>query len=617
MMNLWSVLALLPLVAGIFEDQAGQLDWRRENIGKLEHVIYQGSKRSMFVASASNVIASTNVRSGKIEWRHVLQESIDKIIHHQKLFVVVSNKGRNVRVFNPNDGALLWESIVRADGNHEGDAVAADENGLAVIRGNSVHMLSYNTGEKLWSWSAKSGVTLKQLQWDKGRVLAIGESSNGKSSSLFVGALDANGQVVGDAKESKETSGSIWDKSVVVTAPLDDASEGNALAYSTVVISLLEDGKTLSLWDLHKDKKAEVATSSIAESVSSISSVAPSTDGCGVPAVVLKTKSGAHVVTYVDVKGASPTAKKVKEFSEGNRVFGAVASPASWPAENQQQLITTAAIGKDGAVLEIFNAVNGEETAKGGTTKIPAVTTDSHGDAVSLFPQLFSKRDGSVGTRVLLTAQDHAAIMLQPGREDKENKKDKSAVLWLREEALASVTESAFVDYEAASEQDTSATEIPSLDARLQLQVVQLIDTATSVTGLIEAISAKAQGISTSGGDGDSAKTQDFGLDKLILLMTAPGKLFALHTSSGRVVWSRLFQGYTKMMITRSKPSLGHKYPEVLLPAAELSSDGTRQMLWVNGATGAEIETGSVPAGFNQHMSLASDQNFNSEDGGR
>ena len=39
-----------------------------------------------------------------------------------------------------------------------------------------------------------------------------------------------------------------------------------------------------------------------------------------------------------------------------------------------------------------------------------------------MLPQLFSKRDGSIGTRVLLTAQDHAAVMVQPGREDKDNK---------------------------------------------------------------------------------------------------------------------------------------------------------------------------------------------------
>jgi hypothetical protein len=256
--------------------------------------------------------------------------------------------------------------------------VAADEHGIAVIRGNSVYMLSYTTGETLWTWSAKAGVTLKQLQWRHGFCSVIGDTG----SALFVGALDAKGHVVGDAKE---LAGS-WDQSVVVTTPLD---EGNVLSYGSVIVTLLEDGKTLSLWDLQTHQKAEISTATLVGggAVSSLAALAPSKHRTGVPAVVLKTDSGAQVVVYVDVKGAAPTAKKVREFTEANRVFGAIASPPTWPTENQQQMITTAVIGEKGTLLEVFNAVDGEEV-KSGTASVPTVTLDSHGHGVALFPQV-------------------------------------------------------------------------------------------------------------------------------------------------------------------------------------------------------------------------------------
>jgi hypothetical protein len=37
--------------------------------------------------------------------------------------------------------------------------------------------------------------------------------------------------------------------------------------------------------------------------------------------------------------------------------------------------------------------------------------------------------------------------------------------------------------------------------------------------------------------------TDTFGLRQLILLMTKPGKMHALHSDDGTLVWSRLFDG--------------------------------------------------------------------------
>ena len=64
------ILLQATVVKGIFEDQAGQRDWKRENIGNIKSAVFQA--RRVFVSTDSNVVAALGIKSGKIEWRHVL-----------------------------------------------------------------------------------------------------------------------------------------------------------------------------------------------------------------------------------------------------------------------------------------------------------------------------------------------------------------------------------------------------------------------------------------------------------------------------------------------------------------------------------------------------------------
>ena len=103
---------------------------------------------------------------------------------------------------------------------------------IAVLRGNGVQMLAANSGEATWSWSlpkADDGVRLKQLQWDKDRILVIGERP-GSTGALYVAALDSKGKLIGEAKEQ---AGS-WADSLVITAP-SEADDSNALAHTSGV----------------------------------------------------------------------------------------------------------------------------------------------------------------------------------------------------------------------------------------------------------------------------------------------------------------------------------------------------------------------------------------------
>ena len=75
-----------PLVCRsfLFPDQAGLLDWSRENVGIAQHVVDQG--RFTVLATESGVLTRIKTRTGVIQWRRVLPEgeSIDAFCEHKK-----------------------------------------------------------------------------------------------------------------------------------------------------------------------------------------------------------------------------------------------------------------------------------------------------------------------------------------------------------------------------------------------------------------------------------------------------------------------------------------------------------------------------------------------------
>lgn len=84
---------------GIFEEQAGQYDWHRSQIGKviLAKFAFRGRSRA-FVATDAGVLAALDLKDGAIIWRQVLEE--DELITHLVLLpkpaavATLSGRGR-------------------------------------------------------------------------------------------------------------------------------------------------------------------------------------------------------------------------------------------------------------------------------------------------------------------------------------------------------------------------------------------------------------------------------------------------------------------------------------------------------------------------------------------
>ncbi len=61
------------LVSGLFEDQMDEFDWHIQHVGKVLHAVYSPiSTKYVYVATANQVIAKLNGKTGTIEWRNLL-----------------------------------------------------------------------------------------------------------------------------------------------------------------------------------------------------------------------------------------------------------------------------------------------------------------------------------------------------------------------------------------------------------------------------------------------------------------------------------------------------------------------------------------------------------------
>jgi len=161
----------LPVCAALFSDQAGEMDWRLENIGVVTHAIYQQRRCYALThtggagPSRQALVAALNTRTGTVEWRRALPpgEGGDGVIVAGNGVVSSSGGGSRVRAWRVGDGALLWEAAAPAGGGPGGGAliaVAGPGGACAVVAvgGDAVLALDCEDGAPLpgWPWFAEA-----------------------------------------------------------------------------------------------------------------------------------------------------------------------------------------------------------------------------------------------------------------------------------------------------------------------------------------------------------------------------------------------------------------------------------------------------------------------------
>ncbi|EFC49614.1 hypothetical protein NAEGRDRAFT_78106 [Naegleria gruberi] len=165
-----------------------------------------------------------------------------------------------------------------------------------------------------------------------------------------------------------------------------------------------------------------------------------------------------------------------------------------------------------------------------------------HGKAQSIFFQLFKNLESNNNQlihRFIVVTEDDSIIGF------KENQQ-----LWKREESLASVDEIKFVEF-PVHHTVKSGNGVASFGNRISTQIVQATDLIQKAIDYVNALSGKKN--NGEGGDESLRFVQDrLGFQKLVILKSKTGKILALHTSDGHLVWSLFIKGELEKHIDTS-----------------------------------------------------------------
>ena len=617
-------LAHVAVAGAIFEDQAGAFDWHQEHIGEAAIVKYEGARA--YVGTTGGVVAALNVRTGATAWRYVLPdgELVDQLVLLPKLrgLLLLSGGGKHWQVLGAKSGQLVCEGMTYFGKAARGktDAVALGEGGgsgkVALLGGNRVFLIDTAKCAQVWSFAPPKGqggaaaVRLEALSaaaGGEGSVQALGRTA----AAAVVTELDAGKGSVLATKTHKMDGGGgggggvaegVW-----IVRP---GSAGKAPTLITL------DGDSLVATDAVGGEavrtplaKLGLSGGDAAAGAVTLEAVATGLDASASGLVALRSAAAVAVAAVEP----SLAAKEFKSYASGGgggdagarRLFALAAPSPSFPEAHRggAVLLTVATAGEAGAEVEAFAAADGASLAKQTWPTAGPLSAGARGGAVALFPALYIvKRDGSLGVRALLRTVDHGLTMLQPKRAATDVA---GGGAWSREEALSSAVQVLFTDARpghasaggggppGSSAAAAAAAQLPGFAGRLALQLKLAAGVPAT---LATAVGAAAKTLSSLGGGGAGAKGRDssaleFG--KTILIMTKPGKLFALRGATGEVLWSRMFSASASASSSGAPPQLFEAGASEVLVA----DVGAATALWLDASSGKTLRSAPFPAG--------------------
>lgn len=594
------VLALLGLFClpcySIFEDQVGVWDWHQQYIGKVKHATFQtqgAGRKRVVVATEQNVLASLNLRKGEIFWKHVLGDS-DKVdgldIALGKYVITLSERGSTIRAWHLPDGQLVWETFLQPCGSSPVLYVTSiDINSgrgkLILVFGSTLmHGISSTDGELLWTTSIQrrsddGEVNIRKILYshDKKSLYGVGFAG---SSGFSIWTLDVqSGQA--NLQKVLKFKGQISTKELVVT--------------KHTVIALDADQGTILTKNIDLDEDSTIHATSI-------QSLVPG--GVGKPQLLEKTLDAIFILQFVDrivlfKFGDSDHDLKVLETFEGP---AAVSEGLELP-NNKGAISVVQHMGSStDCKLAVHIILNEGETEK---ISSEFVEMDSQKGVVQqAYLNDYVRHDRSYGFRVLTIAQDDSLSLLQQGE-----------VVWSREDGLASIVEASTAELPLEREGVSVARVEHSLVELFKGHLLKL--KATLMLASPEQMAA-VQALRLNSAEKTKMTRDHNGFRKLLIVLTKAGKILALHTGDGRIVWSLLipaFRGSLRMgerfeLLKLLPWQVPHKHaldenPVFLVAGQAIRKDEVVGMLaWVDITTGKEVSSTKLTYSIEQIIPL-------------
>uniref|UniRef100_A0A7N8XQ01 ER membrane protein complex subunit 1 n=1 Tax=Mastacembelus armatus TaxID=205130 RepID=A0A7N8XQ01_9TELE len=539
---------LCSTIEALFEDQVGKFDWRQQYVGKVRFSHFDThiqSSKKVLLATEKNVFAALNTRTGEIFWRHVdktgSEGNIDALLQNGQDAVLVVGNGRLLRSWEINVGGLNWE-VVLDSGSFQSACLVGQQDMVkyvTVLKKTSVSLHYLSNGHQKWIENLPESETVdyQAVYSDgNGEVYALGVVPNSHISVVVYSVED--GEII---------------KQVSVEAPWLSSIQGSCAVVGQGMLTCV-DSATVSLYmlDLHvQGQMTQIPLQSLGLDVTPnfhpvLVSAQPNPARpplsefflqLGSEHYLLLQLNNGQIVTLRDFKPAL----LVSFATTGEKTVAAVMSPKNRTA----------------CSLNLFSAETGRRLLD--TTLIFNMDPNG-GKPEKLFVHTFLKKDDSVGYRVMVQTEDHTLTFIQqPGR-----------VMWTREEALSDVVTMEMVDLPLTGTQAELEGEFGKKADGLMSMVLkrlssQLILLQAWVAHLWKLFYDARKPRSQVKNDVtiENLSRDEFNLQKMMVMVTASGKLFGIDSKSGNILWRHYLDDVPsnaafKLMVQRTTAHFPH-----------------------------------------------------------
>uniref|UniRef100_A0A670J8L1 ER membrane protein complex subunit 1 n=1 Tax=Podarcis muralis TaxID=64176 RepID=A0A670J8L1_PODMU len=532
---------------------------RQQYVGKLKFAsleAWQGSRR-LIVATEKNVMAALNSRTGDILWRHVdkgtPEGAIDAMLIHGQDAITVSNGGRLLRSWETNIGGLNWEISMDAGSFQMASLVGLQDmvKHVAILKKNvlSLHYLS-NGHQKWLEHLPESEVVQYQLVYSHGTgsVHAVGVSPQSHFSIVTFSVED--GEIT---------------RQVRVAAPWARTLNGACGVVGEGVL-LCADPATHSLYALSLDSGEEVKQLPLQSLGLEFAS--------GFPPRLLSSQPNSASASrtqfflqlspshFALLQHRNGVLSLLRDFPQAGLVTFATTNEKTVAAvltckAKMVSLRESLSCHNQSYVINLYLAETGQRLLD---TIISVTLEKTSTRPEQLYIQVFLKKDDSVGYRALVQTADHMLSFLQqPGK-----------VLWSREESLAEVVSLQMVDLPLTGAQAELEGEfgkkadglLGMFLKRLSSQLI-LLQAWTSHLWKMFYDARKPRSQIKNEVNIDNLARDEFNLQKMIVVVTASGKLFGIESSSGTILWKQYLQDVRpgssfKLMVQRTTAHFPH-----------------------------------------------------------
>uniref|UniRef100_A0A8D0WC79 ER membrane protein complex subunit 1 n=1 Tax=Sus scrofa TaxID=9823 RepID=A0A8D0WC79_PIG len=526
----WLWAALLIPAAAVYEDQVGKFDWRQQYVGKLKFASLEfspGSKK-LVVATEKNVIAALNSRTGEILWRHVdkgtAEGAVDAMLLYGQDAITVSNGGRIMRSWETNIGGLNWEMTLDSGSFQALGLVGLQESVryVAVLKKTTLALHHLSSGHLKWAEHLPESDNIHYqmvYSYGSGVVWALGVVPFSHVNIVKFNVED--GEIVhwADSLDLEFASG--FQPRVLPTQP-------NPMDPSRAQFFLQLSPSHYALLHHHH------GVLSLLKNFPQTALVSFATTGEKTVAAVMTCRNEVQ-------KPSSSEDGSMGSFSEKSSAQDSLA------CFNQTYTINLYLVETGRRLLDTTITFSLEQN---GTRP------------ERLYIQVFLKKDDSVGYRALVQTEDHLLLFLQQlaGR----------VVLWSREESLAEVVCLEMVDLPLTGAQAELEGEfgkkadglLGMFLKRLSSQLI-LLQAWTSHLWKMFYDARKPRSQIKNEINIDTLARDEFNLQKMMVMVTASGKLFGIESSSGTILWKQYLPNVKpdssfKLMVQRTTAHFPH-----------------------------------------------------------